>query len=328
MRDNIRHKLSDMLLPQSLQNGILHDIFGSQHGTMYTKGLLDATSESEFEQNLDTLKSKWDELELSVHPNNPPEFHNWLLKNEAHIMKESMISPVREAAGLGCPPSTYTTNRNESMNKVAKSHADHQQSTWVQLTNNMFDLVNDQLQEIEKAVHGMGEYRFKSQHQHLEVDSTKWFMMLPGQRQKHLNKVFQQPCMPYRHDLHSTNTSEGASGTLCETNAPSWSLQSESFLSINQHLSVPVQQCGITNLSADMLTCLWEKAERLLNTRGNICSTPGMSDSFCVASEGGGKPHIVTRNKRGVVVCDEACRCWKSQKCVLMSWLQLKRWDA
>ena len=55
---------------------------------MYTKGLLDAMSKSELEQNLDTLKSKWDELELSVHPNNQPEFRSWLLRNEAHIIKE------------------------------------------------------------------------------------------------------------------------------------------------------------------------------------------------------------------------------------------------
>ena len=39
-----------------------------------------------------------------------------------------------------------------------------------------------------------------------------------------------------------------------------------------------------------------------------------MPDSFCVASEGGGKPHVVTRCKKGVVVCDEACLGWKSQK--------------
>ena len=63
MRDNIRRKLSDLLLPLSSQNSILHDILGSQQGTVYTKGLLDAMSESEFEQHLDTLKSKWDRLE-------------------------------------------------------------------------------------------------------------------------------------------------------------------------------------------------------------------------------------------------------------------------
>ena len=73
-------------------------------------------------------------------------------------MKASMITPVCESAGLGSPPTTY---RNESMNKVAKSRcqiADYRQSNWVQLANNMFTLVTDQLKEVEKAVIGMGEY--------------------------------------------------------------------------------------------------------------------------------------------------------------------------
>ena len=36
-----------------------------------------------------------------------------------------MIAPIRESAGLGSPPVAYTTNRNESMNNVAKLHADY-----------------------------------------------------------------------------------------------------------------------------------------------------------------------------------------------------------
>ena len=66
MRDNIRRKLSDMLFPHSAQNIIFRDILGSQQGSVYTKGLVDAMSISEFEQNLDSLKSKWNKLELSV----------------------------------------------------------------------------------------------------------------------------------------------------------------------------------------------------------------------------------------------------------------------
>ena len=61
MRYNIRQKLSEMLFPHSAQNIILRDIFGLQQGSEYTKGLVDATSISEFEQNLDSLKCKWDE---------------------------------------------------------------------------------------------------------------------------------------------------------------------------------------------------------------------------------------------------------------------------
>ena len=37
-----------------------------------------------------------------------------------------------------------------------------------------------------------------------------------------------------------------------------------------------------------------------------------MPVSFCVTSEGGGKPHIC--NNKGIIVCDEACLGWKNQK--------------
>ena len=38
MKDNIRRKLTDMLIPQSARETIIKDIFGTQQGTMYTKG--------------------------------------------------------------------------------------------------------------------------------------------------------------------------------------------------------------------------------------------------------------------------------------------------
>ena len=104
-------------------------------------------------------------------------------------MKSSMIASVRESDGFGSPPTTYTTNRNESMNNLAKSYADYHQSSWVQLSNNMFKLVIDQSQEVEKAVIGMGEYCFKPAYQHLTVDTARWFQMTLEQRQRYMKKV-------------------------------------------------------------------------------------------------------------------------------------------
>ena len=43
----------------------------------------------------------------------------------------------------------------------------------------MLDLISDQLQEIVRAVYGMGEYRFKLQYKHLELNSSKWFRVTP-----------------------------------------------------------------------------------------------------------------------------------------------------
>ena len=155
--------LTEILLPESIREEVLRDIFAHQQGTTYFKGVLDAVSPDDIDQRFTSLKSKWDEHEYYVHPERDPKIYTWLFRNEADVMKSSMIASVRESAGLGSPPTTYTTNRyrNESMSNLAKSYADYHQSSWVQLSNNMFKLVIDQSQEIEKAVIGMGEFRFK-----------------------------------------------------------------------------------------------------------------------------------------------------------------------
>ena len=49
MKDNIRRKLTDMLIPQSSREMVIKDIFGTQQSTVYTKGLLDATDTFNFD---------------------------------------------------------------------------------------------------------------------------------------------------------------------------------------------------------------------------------------------------------------------------------------
>ena len=41
-----------------------------------------------------------DSLEQSIHPQKDAQVYEWILKNEAAVMKESMIAPVRKSAGL------------------------------------------------------------------------------------------------------------------------------------------------------------------------------------------------------------------------------------
>lgn len=263
MKDNIRRKLSDLLLPESTREEIVRDIFGTHQGTVYIKGLLDAADRSKFDHHLLSLKEKWDELEYSINPHKDPQFYHWLLKNEAEDMKSSMIASVRESAGLGSPPVAYTTNRNESMNNVAKAYANYRQSNWVELADNMFGLVNTQSKEVEKAVFGMGEYRFKAAYKSLEVESGRWFMMSCDQRQRHLKKVRSMQCTPFEADTASSGDGKQKS------------------------LSIPPDKSGITTLSSELLERTWNKAEKLLNTAGSVCGAPGMQDAMCVASESG-----------------------------------------
>ncbi len=94
------------------------------------------------------------------------------------------------------------------MNNVAKLHADYQKSSWVQLTNNMFELVVAQSNEVEKAVIGMGEYRFKAAYRSI---TDKWFVMSSEQRHAHLKKVFAMECTPVESESAVNSSCIGAS---------------------------------------------------------------------------------------------------------------------
>ena len=50
---------------------------------------------------------------------------------------------MRQDAGLGDPPTQYTTNRNESINRVVQHHcsSDFTYSTWVQFGEKLYDLI-------------------------------------------------------------------------------------------------------------------------------------------------------------------------------------------
>ena len=82
-----------------------------------------------------------------------------------------MIASVREATGLDSPSEHYTTNRNECMNNVAKAYVYNHRLSWVEVVNNMYDLVIEQLKEGEKAVIGMAEYQFQLVYTHLHCRS-------------------------------------------------------------------------------------------------------------------------------------------------------------
>ncbi len=100
MKDIIRRKLTDLLLPEQVREEIVRDIFGTQQGTVYVKGILDTLDSADFDQRLTRLKAKWDDMEKSVHPHDDPQVHQWILDNLSSVMKDSMIAPVRESAGL------------------------------------------------------------------------------------------------------------------------------------------------------------------------------------------------------------------------------------
>ena len=135
--------------------------------------------------------------------------------------------------------------------------------------------------------------------------------MSSEQKEKHLAKVFTMCCMPFEVSIDVSFTAANA--------AP---------LAVAKHLSVPPERCRITTISSELLVSTWKKAEKLLNTSGNLCPTPGMSDAMCVASDTGCKPHIVSKTEKKVLHVMMDAWHGSQTNSVLMSWQLLRNGSA
>ena len=123
MKQDIKRKLShDMSLPESAISDIISDLFGVKTGPMFHEGLVDSKSESEFDTNLLLLKDQWEKFEdvYAKSTGKQHMFHTWFTKYHAEEMKQTMLFPIRVAAGLGDPPSEFCTNDSEAINSSLK----------------------------------------------------------------------------------------------------------------------------------------------------------------------------------------------------------------
>ena len=64
---------------------MLADIFGCQHGDVFAEGLVDANSEDEFDEKLETLQERWKAIE----ERNPPS--EALVKE---LMAHNFMGPI------------------------------------------------------------------------------------------------------------------------------------------------------------------------------------------------------------------------------------------
>ena len=117
------------------------------------------------ELSWEEVKSKWDAI--------CPDFHKWFVTNEAELFCSPMIRSVRTCASLGFPQRSYTTNNNESINRVLKSKICYKKQEWPEFNSKMLELVTEQEEEFSKAVCGFGEYEFCDNYKCLQVAQTE-----------------------------------------------------------------------------------------------------------------------------------------------------------
>ena len=289
-RDNITRKLQSLKLDGSFVKTIVNDIFGSGN----CDGLIDSKDVSTFSNNLEALKAKWDSI--------CPLFHEWFCKNEAEIFCTSMISSVRSAGGLGKPPKRYTTNSNESLNNLLKKKTDYKKSEWPKFNHLLRSSCEEQEEEVNKAVFGIGEYEIIEEYKHLEIPQASWTRMTPEQRKQHVKRF---------------------SKATLDCNIQNTSLEEADKNHHNVRLSISWLDASISHVHSEMLERMWEKAEILLSTPGFVLATAGNNElSRQVASLSDQKnkfvpPHYVCAEQRKVgmeVKCD--CPVYKSTPCI------------
>ena len=67
----------------------------------------------------------------------------------------------------------------------------------------------------------------------------------------------------------------------------------------NSTISIPFENCGLTNIAESTLSNIWSKATKLVETKGNVLNAPCLSDKKArlVKSTSSPHPHIVTRTR-------------------------------
>ena len=271
------------------------DVFGKTEDGIHTEGLVDAESPSAFEEKLEELQDVWDDRERTCNPGKKSMFFDWFISNKAEEIVTNMIRPIREAAGLGCPPSPYYTNDNECMNSVMHGKTQYKASQWDQFNISMQELVKQSYQLLELAVLDRGVARFRPVYKYLTVDQLKWIKMTPKQRELYLHKVATTKV------VGSLSCSEDSEPGLPECNDYS-------------PLHVSPEEAGLSNIPLTTVQGIWSKAKELLQTQGAVVNGPCFSKSVdrtvIVASKTSSKPRIVTVKPGGVICCENSCPNW------------------
>ena len=239
-RDNCKAKLLEMKVSNDVMLEIIQDIFGSL--IRGKPGLVDAFTAGDLRSQFDQLKTKWEGVASG--------FHNWFFEYKLQEIEDSMLSPIRQAAGLGNPPEPFYTNEIESINRVIKRKTGYKASEWPEFCKLAKELIDEQKNEIEKAVVGVGEYRFCDEFKHLQLPLFKWSSMTKLQREKYLQKVaklsLQEAKVPSFSKTHTSGSNEIVNSTK--------------ILNICRK-QFNVENCAI---STDILQNMFSKAEKLV----------------------------------------------------------------
>lgn len=293
-RANIKRKLLEMGLPP---DKFLQDIFGTTNSGVHYEGLVDAKDSSDFADRLDLLEDEWSKREVECTSSNTTSFYAWFQQYKVEEIVSDLLRPIREAAGLGCPPAPYYTNASECINSVMHDKTHYKASEWDHFNESMHELVKQSYQLTEIAVIDRGAYRYRDAYRHLRVDQLKWIRMTAKQREIHLHKVAATPVVGPLDDIDQ-----------------SVHVSSDSSVSDFYPLPITPEQAKLENVPLETVRGIWSKAKDLLNTPGAVVNGPRLANTdpqtVIVASKSSTKPRVISHKSQGVLSCETTCPNW------------------
>ena len=158
----------------------------------------------------------------------------------------------------------------------------------------MKKLVQEQKQEVERAIVNRDRCRLRKQYQFLQLDKNVWFIMSVQERQKQLSRI------------NSITLSEAQ-----ESCSPISPLKSTL---VSPPLSVDTETIAKSvNLPLTCIEGIVNKASELVLKQDAIVLAPGQSaEARMVLSYSSKVPHMVTPTREGGFNCDNSCPNWKS----------------
>ena len=110
---------------------------------------MDCESPEQFDVELQQLEEVWNSKEMYTWSSSEANFHSWFTKYQALNIKQKMLKPLCQAAGLGHIPAEYTNNPNKFTNACIKEKVDYKKSELNKFCQKMKELVESQTQDIE-----------------------------------------------------------------------------------------------------------------------------------------------------------------------------------
>ena len=152
-------------------------------------GLVDCKSEEEFSLALEDVKKRWPTLDA-----NADSFLNYFLSGPAYAIKDCMRADMRSMCGLGSPPTTYTQNASECVNRYVKENAKGSKDvtrSLVDAVKNIESVVKRQFEKQFLAVIGKRTYRLTDEFKFLEVEEREYYQMSSSQKKKLRKRFFE-----------------------------------------------------------------------------------------------------------------------------------------